>query len=230
MYFIDLFRCQWYHVLSTCRKSIPQHFIHFIGSEVSWDTPWAPAKSRASTTIYCDLAAEWLLLWQDMQTCPMVKMRGTQEMARLETTKTRRTVIHIISLSIQSNYSFSLSIYSFKQCLGRTFYRTGPFFLSQGMLLHIPSWFLGCLVNLAGRIDPQSQLRCVVSRVLEYDRCATPQQFGVSSCVFEVGWRMFGAWKLHFFGFNVLFLEVDRLIKWINVWQLRGSAVFCSLE
>ena len=77
MYLIDLFRCQWYHVLSTCRKSILRHFIHFIGSEVSWDTPWAPAKSRASTTIYCDLAAEWLLLWQDMQTSPMVKMRGT---------------------------------------------------------------------------------------------------------------------------------------------------------
>lgn len=77
IYLIDLFRRQWYHVLSTCRKSIPQHFIHFIGFEVSWDTPWAPAKSRASTTIYCDLAAEWLPLWQDMQTCPMVKMRGT---------------------------------------------------------------------------------------------------------------------------------------------------------
>ena len=51
---------------------------------------------------------------------------------------------------------------------------------------------------------------------LEYDRC-----------VFEVGWRRFGAWKLPFFFFFFLFffkaLGMDRLIKWINVWQLGVS-------
>ena len=73
--------------------------------------------------------------------------------------------------------------------------------------------------------------------------CDTSAIWSMTDVFFEVGWRMFGAWKLPFFFvlFGVFFVGMDRLIKWINVWQLGrkkqpthfflgGSAVLCSLE